>query len=109
MGQEKSVPVRCNSAQTFRTTQSTKSCVSRAPSCTPSTQSITSKTSYKSVERQAKYLNEHLYIKSYLDIEEDERNARQNFQPAPQGIRNYTPKILNEKKPPKKKEVDVWI
>ena len=73
-----------------------------------STKSTSVSSSYKSVDRQTKYLNEHLYIKSYLDIEEEDRNAKQSFKAAPAGgIRNYTPKILSEKT--NKKEVDVWI
>jgi choline dehydrogenase len=73
--------------------------------------SSTSRTSYKTpVDRQSKYLSEHLYIKSYLDIEEEDRNAKKNFHPAPQGgIRNYKPKIISEKQKKQNKEVDVWI
>uniref|UniRef100_A0A8D8MNJ7 (northern house mosquito) hypothetical protein n=3 Tax=Culex pipiens TaxID=7175 RepID=A0A8D8MNJ7_CULPI len=127
MGQEKSLPSRCTSAHDYHhhhhhhhhhhTTSlasSTGSKSSAAPSRSPSTASTTSSassasaaSSYKSVERQTKYLNEHLYIKSYLDIEEEDRNAKLLFQKVrPGGIRNYTPKILSENN---KKNIDVWI
>lgn len=59
--------------------------------------------------KQTKYLKEQLYIKSYLDIVEQDRTARSHFPAAKPGIRNYTPKILVEKPPTPKKEVDVWI
>lgn len=139
MGQEKSLPVRCSPTnQNYRTSissaTSTKSVVSAtssnsssasstnsaltATSRPSSTLSTTSRTSYKSVDRQSKYLSEHLYIKSYLDIEEEDRNAKKQFRTAPVGgIRNYQPKILTDKqqqqqqqqKQQNKQEVDVWI
>lgn len=62
----------------------------------------------KPESKQTKYLKEQLYIKSYLDIVEQDRTARSHFPAAKPGIRNYTPKILVEEPPPNK-EVDVWI
>lgn len=61
--------------------------------------------------KQTKYLKEQLYIKSYLDIVERDRRAREQFQPAKPGIRNYTPKILGVQPTAlaAKSEVDVWI
>lgn len=129
MGQEKSLPDRCNSVQTaYRTSTSPSSIISRPPSRAPSSTKsyapsayststqVTVKTSVSNSSasssrttdsQQTKYLKEQLYIKSYLDIAEQDRTARSLFQPAKPGIRNYTPKILVEKPP--KKEVDVWI
>lgn len=78
------------------------SSVSLAPSTRSSTSTINtnySRASYKSVQRQTKYLNEQLYIKSYLDLEDQDRLAKKVFQQTTtkSGIRNYTPKILGEK------------
>lgn len=143
MGQEKSLPSRCNSAhdyhssatsttsikssapsqrssaskQSSKSTSSSKSTKSSSSSSTSSSTSSSSSTlttastasSYKSIDRQTKYLNEHLYIKSYLDIEEEDRNAKVQFQKIRPGIRNYTPKILSLEKNKTKQEVDVWI
>lgn len=72
----------------------------------PSTNTIASKKSH-SESKQTKYLKEQLYIKSYLDIVEQDRLAQSNFKTAKPGIRNYTPKILVQAPP--KKELDVWI
>ena len=144
MGQEKSLPDRCNSIQTTpsrpATISSTQSAQkpytssasthhssgnssstnnsiissrppSRAPSTTKSCSSLYttsySTTSSTSTQKQTKYLKQQLYIKSYLDIVEQDKTARNQFQSAKPGIRNYKPKILVEKPP--KKEVDVWI
>lgn len=77
MGQEKSVPVRCNSAHICHSSASSTSLASSkslTPSRSPSTASTTSSgASYKSIEQQKKYLNEHLYIKSYLDSDKTEK------------------------------------
>lgn len=72
----------------------------------PSTNTAISKRS-SSEAKQTKYLKEQLYIKSYLDIVEQDRLAQSVFQTAKPGIRNYTPKILVQTPP--KKELDVWI
>ncbi|XP_055845342.1 bromodomain-containing protein DDB_G0270170 [Episyrphus balteatus] len=56
-----------------------------------------SRDSHKSVHKQKDYLDHHLYIKSYLDIVEEDEKAKEHFQTAKPGIRNYTPKILAEK------------
>lgn len=110
MGQEKSLPDRCNSAQYYQA----PSTVSRSPSYTPSSSSTatkaskTSKASYTSIESQTNYLKHQLYIKSYLDIADQDRHARDLFRPAARpGLRNYTPKILEEQPPPK--QLDIWI
>lgn len=51
--------------------------------------------SRKSLAKQKEYLEHHLYIKSYLDILEEDEIARSQYKVAkPGGIRNYTPKIL---------------
>lgn len=101
MGQEKSLPDRCNSAQYY-----VPSTVSRSPSYSPSSASTT-KTTYSTAEKQAKYLKQQLYIKSYIDIAEQDQNAQKHFKPTRPGLRNYTPKILNEK--PQPQPVDIWI
>lgn len=121
MGQEKSLPSRCNSIQNYPLTGSTNrqhrhhhhhhggsttlssaiSSVSLSPSTRSSTSTIhtnASRTTCKSVQRQTKYLKEQLYIKSYLDLEDQDRAAKKVFeQKTKTGIRNYTPKILGEK------------
>lgn len=57
--------------------------------------SLLSSKSNKSLDKQKHYLSHHLYIKSYLDILEEDERARAHFKSArPGGIRNYTPKIL---------------
>ncbi|XP_017142567.1 glucose dehydrogenase [FAD, quinone]-like [Drosophila miranda] len=56
---------------------------------------VSSKSSNRSLDKQKHYLSHHLYIKSYLDILEEDERARAHFKSArPGGIRNYTPKIL---------------
>lgn len=123
MGQEKSLPSRCNSIHNYPLTGSTHrhhrhhhhhhhnggsqtlssaiSSVSLAPSARSSTSTIqtnASRATCKSVQRQTKYLKEQLYIKSYLDLEDQDRAAKKVFQQKTKtGIRNYTPKILGEK------------
>lgn len=59
--------------------------------------------------KQTKYLKEQLYIKSYLDIVEADRLARNQFKAAKPGIRNYTPKILSTQPALPARDVDVWI
>ncbi|EDW75339.2 uncharacterized protein Dwil_GK19743, partial [Drosophila willistoni] len=60
----------------------------------PSSSLLSSKSSH-SLDKQKHYLSHHLYIKSYLDILEEDERARAHFKSArPGGIRNYTPKIL---------------
>lgn len=111
MGQEKSLPSRCNSTtishhSSAASSTSLNSTKSLTPSRSPSTAS--SSASYKSVEQQKKYLNEHLYIKSYLEIDKEEHLAKaQLFQQIRPGIRNYKPKILKDKL--NQEELDVWI
>ncbi|XP_041448608.1 glucose dehydrogenase [FAD, quinone] [Drosophila obscura] len=57
--------------------------------------SLVSSKSHRSLDKQKHYLSHHLYIKSYLDILEEDERARAHFKSArPGGIRNYTPKIL---------------
>lgn len=124
MGQEKSLPSRCNSIHNYNyqltgsshrhhrhhhhhhnggttTLSSAISSVSLAPSARSSTSTIqtnVSRATCKSVQRQTKYLKEQLYIKSYLDLEDQDRAAKKVFQQKTKtGIRNYTPKILGEK------------
>lgn len=118
MGQEKSLPSRCNSIHNYPLTGSSShkhhnhhhhhsgtttlssavSSVSLAPSFRSTTSTNVSRSTCKSVQRQTKYLKEQLYIKSYLDLEDQDRAARKVFQPKTKGgIRNYTPKILGEK------------
>ncbi|XP_037931862.1 uncharacterized protein LOC119666654 [Teleopsis dalmanni] len=59
--------------------------------------SLVSSKSNKSLDKQKNYLNHHLYIKSYLDILEEDEKARAHYKPGkPGGIRNYTPKILSD-------------
>lgn len=57
--------------------------------------SVVSSKSSKSLQKQKEYLDHHLYIKSYLDILEEDQKASAQYKVAkPGGIRNYTPKIL---------------
>lgn len=59
--------------------------------------SVVSTKSNKSLQKQKDYLDHHLYIKSYLDILEEDQKAKAQYKVAkPGGIRNYTPKILAE-------------
>ncbi|TMW51729.1 hypothetical protein DOY81_003221 [Sarcophaga bullata] len=59
--------------------------------------SVVSSKSNKSVQKQKEYLDHQLYIKSYLDILEEDQKAKAQYKVAkPGGIRNYTPKILSE-------------
>lgn len=151
MGQEKSLPVRCThtfqqeyststapiSRAQSRSTHSIKSAIAsttstihtartRSSSCSAvsTTSSACSATSYKSIEKQAKYLKDQLHIKTYLDIIEEDRNAKRNFPTARSGIRNYTPKILLDENPPytssgsgtssassssSEQDLDVWV
>ena len=107
MGQEKSLPSRCNSASisnhsSAASSTSLNSTKSLTPSRSPSTTA-----SYKSVEQQTKYLNEHLYIKSYLEIDKEHIVKAQLFNQIRPGIRNYKPKILKDKLI--QEELDVWI
>uniref|UniRef100_A0A1B0DFC5 Glucose-methanol-choline oxidoreductase C-terminal domain-containing protein n=1 Tax=Phlebotomus papatasi TaxID=29031 RepID=A0A1B0DFC5_PHLPP len=81
MGQEKSLPSRCNSVQDYHSSTSSSSGSTTTRSIA-STSTASSRYSCKSVERQTKYLKEQLYIKSYLDIEEQDRNAKQQFTPS---------------------------
>lgn len=58
------------------------------------------------------YLEKHLSIKSYLDKDKEEKKINKGPQlPEPElkksGIRNYTPKILSEKK--MQKDLEHWI
>lgn len=74
--------------------------------------------SQKSADKQKEYLNHHLYIKTYLDILEEDKRAKEFFQSeaaAKPGIRNYTPKILGENLnqtdnnlSPAKEELWIW-
>lgn len=115
MGQEKSVPIRCNSTSishhsSAASSTSLNSTKSLTPSRSPSTasSSVSSTSSYRSVEEQTKYLSEHLYIKSYLEIDKEEHLVKaQIYKQIRPGIRNYKPKILKEKF--KQEELEVWI
>jgi choline dehydrogenase len=114
MGQEKSLPSRCNSASishhsSAASSTSLNSTKSLTPSRSPSTasSSVSSTASYKSIEQQTKYLNEHLYIKSYLEIDKEHIVKSQLFNQIRPGIRNYKPKILKDKLI--QEELDVWI
>ncbi|BFG02840.1 glucose dehydrogenase [Drosophila madeirensis] len=68
---------------------------SSGSSCSRSSSLVSSSKSHRSLDKQKHYLSHHLYIKSYLDILEEDERARAHFKSArPGGIRNYTPKIL---------------
>lgn len=77
---------------------------------------LSSSQSQKSADKQKDYLNHHLYIKTYLDILEEDKRAKEYFQSeaaARPGIRNYTPKILDNNNsdnslPPAKEELWIW-
>lgn len=71
-------------------------CSSRSNSSLVSSEVSTEKSWKKSADKQKKYLNHHLYFKSYLDILEEDEKARKLFKAARPGIRNYTPKILSD-------------
>lgn len=61
------------------------------------TSELDSQKSRKSLAKQKEYLEHHLYIKSYLDILEEDEKARAEYKVAkPGGIRNYKPKILSD-------------
>lgn len=80
------------SSQSSSSYSSASSAASTSSGCATS---VVSSKSSKSLDKQKHYLNHHLYIKSYLDILEEDQKARAHFQAArPGGIRNYTPKIL---------------
>lgn len=97
-----------NTSSILSNRKSTSSIVSCATE--RSTQTSASSSSEKSTKQQTKYLNEHLYIKSYLDIEEEKtRNNRVLSEKSRSGLRNYTPKILTASPGGDEKEVDVWI
>lgn len=157
MGQEKSLPVRCNSCHNYSsstttaptilkrstsrsTASSTKTKKSHALSSNTSistsetihssrtrasSHQSTASSSYTSrYDEHFKYLNHQLFMKTYLDIIEEERTTQAHFhQPKRSGIRNYTPKILLDQLPPppattlsssstssiEQDDVDVWI
>lgn len=142
MGQEKSIPVRCNTCHDYSSSAPIKRSLSRSTSSSSTTKSstatllsttasinttktstssqstalsTTTSSSFKSIDKQTQYLNHQLYIKTYLDILEEDQNAKVVFQPVRKGIRNYTPKILVEKTAAAattttvERNVDVWI
>ncbi|XP_020812210.1 glucose dehydrogenase [FAD, quinone]-like [Drosophila serrata] len=79
-----------SSSRSSSSTSSSSSTRGSAPSSL-----VSSKSSNRSLDKQKHYLHHHLYIKSYLDILEEDERARAHFKSArPGGIRNYTPKIL---------------
>lgn len=159
MGQEKSLPVRCNSCHNYSSSTTTaptilKRSTSRSTASSTTTkksialssdnsistaktihssrtrpssshQSTPSSSYTSSYDEQLKYLNHQLFIKTYLDIIEEERTTQgvHFHQPKRSGIRNYTPKILLDQLPPppattlsssstssiEQDDVDVWI
>lgn len=73
-------------------TSSSSLCSTSACGC-----STSSNQSRSSLDQKKNYLCKHLYIKSYLDILEEDEKAHAHFKSAkPGGIRNYKPKILGE-------------
>lgn len=82
----------CSSLSSLSSSAVSSSSTSSSSGC-PS--SLVSSKSSRSLDKQKQYLSHHLYIKSYLDILEEDERARAHFKSArPGGIRNYTPKIL---------------
>lgn len=82
----------CSSLSSLSSSAISSSSASSSSGC-PS--SLLSSKSGRSLDKQKHYLSHHLYIKSYLDILEEDERARAHFKSArPGGIRNYTPKIL---------------
>lgn len=82
----------CSSLSSLSSSAVSSSSASSSSGC-PS--SLASSKSNRSLDKQKQYLSHHLYIKSYLDILEEDERARAHFKAArPGGIRNYTPKIL---------------
>lgn len=82
----------CSSLSSLSSSAVSSSSASSSSGC-PS--SLVSSKSNRSLDKQKQYLSHHLYIKSYLDILEEDERARAHFKSArPGGIRNYTPKIL---------------
>lgn len=82
----------CSSLSSLSSSAVSSSSASSSSGC-PS--SLVSSKSSRSLDKQKQYLSHHLYIKSYLDILEEDERARAHFKSArPGGIRNYTPKIL---------------
>lgn len=73
---------------------------------------LSSSQSQKSSDKQKEYLNHHLYIKTYLDILEEDKRAKEYFQSeaaAKPGIRNYTPKILDNPNSLPQPKDELWI
>lgn len=73
-----------------------------------STSSTISSLSKQSKDTQKDYLEHHLYIKSYLDILDEDNKAKKKFKPARPGIRNYTPKILSNQQKSREQN-EIWI
>ncbi|XP_067637866.1 uncharacterized protein [Eurosta solidaginis] len=85
-----SFPSSSSANSTSSSVYSTSAC-----GCAKSVASSTDR-SRSSLDHTKKYLCHHLYIKSYLDILEEDEKARAQFKTAkPGGIRNYKPKILS--------------
>ncbi|XP_017028947.1 glucose dehydrogenase [FAD, quinone] [Drosophila kikkawai] len=86
----------CSSVSSLSISSSSRSSSSTSSSSRGCPSSlVSSKSSNRSLDKQKHYLHHHLYIKSYLDILEEDERARAHFKSArPGGIRNYTPKIL---------------
>ncbi|XP_011208326.2 uncharacterized protein LOC105229615 [Bactrocera dorsalis] len=89
----------CHCASSFLSSSATSSsslCSTSACGCSTSVAS-SSNQSRSSLDQKKNYLCRHLYIKSYLDILEEDEKARAHFKSAkPGGIRNYKPKILSD-------------
>ncbi|XP_053951168.1 uncharacterized protein LOC128858715 [Anastrepha ludens] len=89
----------CHCTSSFLSSSATSTsslCSTSACGCSTSVES-SSNQSRTSLDQKKNYLCRHLYIKSYLDILEEDEKARAEFKSArPGGIRNYKPKILGE-------------
>ena len=77
---------------------------------------LSSSKSQKSLDKQKDYITHHLYIKTYLDILEEDRRAKEYFKTeaaAKPGIRNYTPKIIEDNITNKDQKIaqkeELWI
>ncbi|XP_036339669.1 uncharacterized protein LOC118748997 [Rhagoletis pomonella] len=87
----------CTSSFLSSSATSTSSLCSTSPCVCSTSVASSSNLSRSSLNHKKNYLCRHLYIKSYLDILEEDEKARAQFKSArPGGIRNYKPKILSE-------------
>ncbi|XP_020714325.1 A-agglutinin anchorage subunit [Ceratitis capitata] len=90
-------PSHCTSSFISSSATSSSSLCSTSACCCATSVTSSSNQSRSSLDQKKNYLCKHLYIKSYLDILEEDEKARAQFKSArPGGIRNYKPKILGE-------------